>query len=129
MTLDLTRFHQSFFEESFEGLDTMEQALLRLDLQTVDSETINLIFRAAHSIKGGAATFGFAGVAEYTHGVETLLDEMRAGKRRITQGDVDLLLRVDDVLRGLLGAARDGSALDVEAVASTQGEIKRALAG
>lgn len=129
MTLDLTRFHQSFFEESFEGLDTMEQALLRLDLQTVDSETINLIFRAAHSIKGGAATFGFAGVAEYTHGVETLLDEMRAGKRRITQGDVDLLLRVVDVLRGLLGAARDGSALDVEAVASTQAEIKRALAG
>ncbi|WP_293374891.1 Hpt domain-containing protein, partial [Nevskia sp.] len=102
MSIDLERFHKSFFEESFEGLDSMETALLALDIAAVDSETINTIFRAAHSIKGGAATFGFSSVAEYTHGVETLLDQMRAGKRVITQGDVDLLLRVVDVLRGLL---------------------------
>jgi len=129
VSIDLQRFHKSFFEESFEGLDAMEQALLALDISAVDAETINTVFRAAHSIKGGAATFGFSSVAEYTHGVETLLDEMRSGKRSVTQGDVDLLLRVVDVLRGLLGAARDGSAVDVEAVASTQAGIARALAG
>lgn len=129
VSIDLERFHKSFFEESFEGLDSMETALLALDIAAVDSETINTIFRAAHSIKGGAATFGFSSVAEYTHGVETLLDQMRAGKRVITQGDVDLLLRVVDVLRGLLGSARDGTPFDAAAVTSTQAEISRALSG
>ena len=129
MSIDLERFHKSFFEESFEGLDSMETALLALDIAAVESETINTIFRAAHSIKGGAATFGFAGVADYTHGVETLLDQMRAGKRVISQRDIDLLLRVVDVLRGLLGAARDGTPFDAAAVAATQTEIHRALHG
>jgi len=128
MSIDLERFHKSFFEESFEGLDTMEQALLELDPNAPDAEGINLIFRSAHSIKGGAATFGFAGVAEYTHGVETLLDQMRSGKRTIQQNDVDLFLRIVDVLRGLLRAARDGASVDASAVASTQAEIAAALA-
>ncbi|WP_028475008.1 chemotaxis protein CheW [Nevskia ramosa] len=129
MSIDLERFHKSFFEESFEGLDVMEQALLALNISAADAETINTIFRAAHSIKGGAATFGFASVADYTHGVETLLDQMRSGKRQVTKADVDLLLRVVDVLRGLLGAARDGTAFDAAAVSSTQAEIALALAG
>jgi len=128
MSIDLERFHKSFFEESFEGLDTMEQALLQLDPAAVDPEGINLIFRAAHSIKGGAATFGFASVAEYTHGVETLLDQMRSGKRSVRQADVDLFLRIVDVLRGLLSAARDGGSFDAAAVASTQAEIAAVLA-
>lgn len=129
MSIDLARFHASFFEESFEGLDAMESALLTLDLSAVESETINTIFRAAHSIKGGAGTFGFSGVAEYTHGVETLLDQIRSGKRTITRPDVDLLLRVVDVMRGLLGSARDGTPFDAEGVTRTQAEITRALAG
>ncbi len=129
MSIDLERFHKSFFEESFEGLDSMETALLALNISAADAETINTIFRAAHSIKGGAATFGFASVAEYTHGVETLLDQMRSGKRQVRQADVDLLLRVVDVLRGLLGSARDGTAFDAAAVASTQAEITAALTG
>ena len=129
MSIDLERFHKAFFEESFEGLDTMESALLGLNLATLDSEAINLIFRAAHSIKGGAATFGFSSVADYTHGVETLLDRMRAGRHVVTQDDVDLLLRVVDVLRGLLGTARDGTAFDAEALVATQAEIARLLSG
>ncbi|MDP3293852.1 MAG: chemotaxis protein CheW [Nevskia sp.] len=128
MSIDLERFHKSFFEESFEGLDAMEQALLALNISAADAETINTIFRAAHSIKGGAATFGFASVADYTHGVETLLDQMRSGKRQVIKADVDLLLRVVDVLRGLLGAARDGTPFDAAAVTSTQAEIALALA-
>ncbi|HVT34312.1 MAG TPA: chemotaxis protein CheW [Nevskiaceae bacterium] len=129
MSLDLSRFHQTFFEESREGLDTMESALLKLDIGRADSEVINTIFRAAHSIKGGAATFGFSSVAEYTHGVETLLDQMRSGKRAVTQPDVDLLLRAVDVLRGLLAAASDGSPLDTQAIAASQAELKATLSG
>ena len=99
MEIDFSRFHQTFFEESFEGLDIMESALLKLDIGNADSETINTIFRAAHSMKGGAATFGFLDVAGFTHLLETLLDQMRSGQRAVTQHDVDLLLRSVDVVR------------------------------
>ncbi len=78
MTLDLTQFHDAFFEESFEALDSMEAALLKLDLGAPDAELINTIFRVAHSIKGGSATFGFTEIASFTHSLETLLDELRA---------------------------------------------------
>jgi two-component system chemotaxis sensor kinase CheA len=72
-----------FFEESFEGLDAMESGLLTLE-DAADKETINTIFRAAHSIKGGAGTFGFMEISGFTHSVETLLDEMRNGARGVT---------------------------------------------
>ncbi|MFN4103894.1 MAG: Hpt domain-containing protein, partial [Tepidimonas sp.] len=74
---DLTQFYQIFFEEAGENLEQMEQLLLNLDLDTVDDETLNAIFRCAHSIKGGAATFGFEDVAELTHQMESLLDKLR----------------------------------------------------
>ncbi|HET8880784.1 MAG TPA: chemotaxis protein CheA [Solimonas sp.] len=128
-TIDLSRFHRTFFEESFEGLDAMEAALLALDPARTDAETINGIFRAAHSIKGGAGTFGFDAIASFTHVLETLLDEMRAGKRAITAPDTELMLRAVDALRGLLSAARDGAALDAIAVAALRGELERCLAG
>ena len=66
MDLDLAQFHTSFFEESFEALDGMEAALLGLDVGAPDPERVNGIFRVAHSIKGGSATFGFAEVASFT---------------------------------------------------------------
>lgn len=75
---------QIFCEESTEGLDAMETGLLNLDYGQPDLEIINDIFRAAHSIKGGAATFGFTIVSDFTHHVETLLDEMRTGNRPVT---------------------------------------------
>lgn len=70
MTVDLEQFHQVFFEESFEGLDIMESGLMGLDLGAADSEEINTIFRAAHSIKGGSGTFGFSDIADFTHIME-----------------------------------------------------------
>lgn len=127
MEIDFTRFHQTFFEESFEGLDVMESALLKLDIGNADPETINTIFRAAHSMKGGAATFGFLDVAGFTHLLETLLDQMRSGQRAVTQHDVDLLLRSVDIVRGLLGAARDNTAADMNAVAVLRGELEQTL--
>jgi two-component system chemotaxis sensor kinase CheA len=77
MGIDVSQFHQVFFEESFEGLESMESALLELSRGSDDPELIHLIFRAAHSIKGGSGTFGFSAVANFTHVMETLLDEMR----------------------------------------------------
>ena len=110
MTLDLTQFHEIFFEESFEALDSMEAALLKLSAGEVDAELINTIFRVAHSIKGGAATFAFNEVAGFTHVLETLLDQLRAGKRQVRPDIVDVLLRSGDAMRAMLvGHAAQGS--------------------
>ncbi len=123
MSIDMAQFHQVFFEESFEGLDIMESGLLNLDMGDVDSETINTIFRAAHSIKGGSGTFGFSSVANFTHVMETLLDEMRDGRRQVTQSVVDVLLGSVDCLREMMTAIQDESEVDDQRVA----EHKQAL--
>ncbi len=112
MSIDLSQFHQVFFEESFEGLQLMESSLLDLDCQNVDSETINAIFRAAHSIKGSSSTFGFTPVAEFTHVLETLLDQVREGTRSLSPELVDLLLQSVDCLRNMLNALQAGQPVD-----------------
>jgi len=118
MSIDMSQFHEAFFEESFEGLEIMESELLTLDVGEGDVEIINTIFRAAHSIKGGAGTFGFMNVSEFTHVMETLLDEMRDGSREVTQFAVDSLLESVDVLRSMLEAARDKTEVDEDMVAA-----------
>ena len=87
--------HSAFFDESFEALDTMEAALLKLNVGAPEPELINTIFRVAHSIKGGSATFGFAEVASFTHTCETLLDELRSNRMQVTRVLTDLLLTRD----------------------------------
>lgn len=99
--IDLSQFHQVFFEESLEGLDSMEEVLLDLEGEP-DSESINTIFRAAHSIKGGSSTFHFQEIADFTHLLETLLDEIRDGKRQINKEIVDLLLKSVDEIRQMI---------------------------
>jgi len=118
MSIDMSQFHEAFFEESFEGLEIMESELLTLDVGEGDEEIINTIFRAAHSIKGGAGTFGFMNVSEFTHVMETLLDEMRDGSREVTQFAVDSLLESVDVLRTMLESARDNTEVDEDMVAA-----------
>ncbi|HMM76000.1 MAG TPA: chemotaxis protein CheA [Gammaproteobacteria bacterium] len=127
MSVDISQFHQVFFEESFEGLEIMESGLLALGVGEPDLEAINTIFRAAHSIKGGSGTFGFTAISEFTHVMETLLDEMRAGKRLVTREAVDVLLEGVDRLRGLLGAARDGVAADLDDIAATGRKLEAQL--
>ncbi|MCW5654261.1 chemotaxis protein CheW [Hydrogenophaga sp.] len=100
--IDLSQFYQIFFEEAGENLDQMEQMLLALDVAHADDEELNAIFRCAHSIKGGAATFGFADVAELTHQMESLLDKLRRHELQPTTAMVDVLLESTDALRGLL---------------------------
>ena len=129
MSVDMSQFYQTYFEESFEGLDLMESALLNLNVGTADSETINDIFRAAHSIKGGSATFGFTQVAAFTHVVETLLDEMRDGVREVTQEAVDLLLQSVDCLRAMLTAVRDEGEMDEARIESVQRRLETLLHG
>lgn len=112
MSIDVSQFHQVFFEESFEGLDAMEMGLLGMQQGKPDTETINTIFRAAHSIKGGAGTFGFSQVSEFTHGLETLLDQMRNGERDVTTEAVNMMLQAVDLLREMLSAAQQSATLD-----------------
>ena len=111
--IDLSQFYQIFFEEAGENLDQMEQMLLALDVAAAQDEELNAIFRCAHSIKGGAATFGFADVAELTHQAESLLDKLRRHELQPTTAMVDVLLESSDALRGQLGAHQGvGSAPD-----------------
>ena len=127
MTLDLTQFHEIFFEESFEALDSMESALLKLSAGEVDAELINTIFRVAHSIKGGAATFAFNEVAGFTHVLETLLDQLRAGKRQVRPDIVDVLLRSGDAMRAMLVATQRKEAIDSASVAKLRAELDRIM--
>lgn len=106
--VDLAQFHKAFHEESLDGLDAMEQALLALDEGADDPELINVVFRAAHSIKGGAATFGFADVAAFTHVAENLMDEVRSGRRPMEKAVVELLLRSGDTVRDMLSLSMAG---------------------
>ena len=106
--IDLTQFYQTFFEEAGENLQTMEQMLLELDLGAADDEELNAIFRCAHSVKGGAATFGFNDVAALTHQMEALLDKLRRHELSPTAQMVDVLLAAGDALRSLL-ARHQGS--------------------
>ncbi|OUS71806.1 chemotaxis protein CheA [Pseudoalteromonas sp. A601] len=128
MSIDLSQFFEVFFEESFEGLDAMEAELLNLVPGEEDSETINTIFRAAHSIKGGSGTFGFDSVAEFTHVLETLLDEVREGKRTLTTELVNLLLKSVDCLRALLSALQAEQALDLSESIELRKQFEKILA-
>jgi len=127
MTIDMSQFHNTFFEECFEGLAIMESELLTLDSGEADEETINTIFRAAHSIKGGAGTFGFMNISEFTHVVETLLDEMRDGSREVTSETVDALLESVDVIRSMLEAVRDQTEVDEAMVADKYAVLEKIL--
>jgi two-component system chemotaxis sensor kinase CheA len=128
MALDLAQFHDSFFEEAFEALDSMEAALLKLDVGSPDKEQINTIFRVAHSIKGGSATFGFAEIASFTHTLETMLDELRSGKMHVNRGISDLLLKSVDVMRDMLRAVQHKTPVDAQRVADLQFDLELAIA-
>ena len=107
--MDITQFYQTFFEEADELLAEMEQLFLGLDLDAPDGEHLNAVFRAAHSIKGGAATFGFAALTDTTHLLENLLDRARHGELNLTTKTMDAFLETKDVLQQQLSAYRAGA--------------------
>ncbi|SDQ15904.1 CheA signal transduction histidine kinase [Paraburkholderia fungorum] len=106
MTLDITQFYQTFFDEADELLAQMEQLLLNLDIANPDPEDLAAIFRAAHSIKGGAATFGFTALTETTHILESLLDRARNNEIVLRKDMIDTFLETKDVLSGQLADYR-----------------------
>jgi two-component system chemotaxis sensor kinase CheA len=115
--MDLSQFTQAFFVEAIELLAEMEQLLLELDVESPDSEQLNAIFRAAHSIKGGAATFGFTALTETTHLLENLLDRARHGELSLSAPMIDAFLETKDALQEQLTAYQAGKEPASERVA------------
>ena len=104
----LDEIRKIFEEECIEGLDTMESGLLNLEEGSAGGDVVNDIFRAAHSIKGGSATFGYKKIADFTHLMETLLDLVRNGQKSATPAVVQLLLGCVDCLREMMEAIHSG---------------------
>ena len=126
---DLSQFYQIFFEEAGENLDQMEQMLLDLDLSAANDEELNGIFRCAHSIKGGAATFGFSDVAELTHQMESLLDRLRRHELQPIPPMVDVLLESADASRSLLARHQAGGQGEAVSTTSLVKRISELAAG
>ncbi len=133
MAIDMRQFHQTFFDESLEGLAGMEAELLRLEKAAADNghanvaadpEILNTIFRAAHSIKGGSSTFGFLDVAAFAHVLESRLDALREARLQPNRRVVGLLLLSVDCLRSLLIAARTGKAADKNAIDAVRNQLE-----
>lgn len=115
--MDIADFFDTFFEEAEELLSDMEQHLLALNLDDPDGEQLNAIFRAAHSIKGGAGTFGFTALQKTTHIVENLLDHARQGELKLRTDHVDTFLEAKDIMHEQLDAYRNEAEPDQEAFA------------
>jgi two-component system chemotaxis sensor kinase CheA len=129
VSIDLAQFHATFFEESREALDAMEAALLQLDEHGSDPETINTIFRVAHSIKGGSGMFGFSDITSFTHTLETLLDELRSSRMTLTERISNALLQSVDVLRAMIGTVQHGHAAEPERTATLHAELTALVKG
>ncbi|MYM90516.1 chemotaxis protein CheA [Rugamonas sp. FT82W] len=116
MTIDISQFFQVFFDEAEELLAEMERLLLAVDVDRPDPEDLNAIFRTAHSVKGGASTFGVTDMTEVTHILETLLDRVRKGEMALTSEHVDAFLAAKDILKMQLDGHRHGGTVDQDAV-------------
>ncbi|GIC77443.1 chemotaxis protein CheA [Moritella sp. F3] len=127
MDIDLKQFQQVFIEECREGLEVMESELLKLTPGNVDSEVINTIFRVAHSIKGGAGTFGFNQLTEFTHVAETLLDDLRAEKITLIDGHINLFLQTKDCLSAWIQLLAEDSQSIPEAAESLKQQYNQFL--
>jgi len=108
MAIDLSRFIATFFDETHEHLEAIEEGAMTLGQGGDDTETLNAIFRAAHSIKGGSGTFGFAQLTEATHELETLFDGLRKGEGKADASTVRLLLDASDAFKAHIARLKRG---------------------
>ena len=127
--VDLCQFNQVFFEECGEHLAEMEQILMALADSEPDAEQLNAIFRAAHSIKGGAGIFGFQDMTVVTHVLESLLDQLRNKEMAFATSMIDLFLEASDVIAMQLAGHRDGSEVDAESVDRVRAKLESVIAG
>jgi two-component system chemotaxis sensor kinase CheA len=129
--MDITEFYQTFFDEADELLRDMEQHLLELDPRDPDSEQLNAIFRSAHSIKGGAATFGFTLLQKTTHTLENLLDKARHDELTLTPDIIDVFLDTKDVMGAQLDAYKSDTLPDEESfnrICEVLGHVEQSVA-
>jgi two-component system chemotaxis sensor kinase CheA len=124
MSIDMSQFYEVFFDEAEELLAEAERLLLSIDIDNPDTEELNAVFRAAHSIKGGAATFGFMDMTEITHVLENLLDKIRKNEMKLTAEHVDAFLAAKDVLKMELDGHRLATDVDQEQVADVKMMLK-----
>jgi len=140
VSMDISDFYQTFFDEADELLADMEQHLLDLVPEAPDSEQLNAIFRAAHSIKGGAGTFGFTILQETTHLMENLLDEARRGEMQLNTDIINLFLETKDIMQEQLDAYKSSQEPDAasfeyicnalrQLALEAKGEVPAAAAG
>ena len=118
------QMQQAFLEEAGDLLPELESALLELDERPEDSELINRVFRALHTIKGSGSMFGFEAVAEFTHTVETVFDQVRNGEVPVSKELLDLTFRAKDEIQALL-AEPSGQAS--EAMAAIAAELRQMI--
>ena len=124
--VDLSQFYDMFFDEADELLADMEQTLLQVDIDQPDIDQLNAIFRAAHSIKGGAGTFGcFGRLADTTHLLENLLDALRNNEMTLRKDMVDLFLETKDVLSDQVAAYRNSEQPDAEVYERICGQLRQ----
>ena len=126
-SIDLNQFNQVFFEECAEHLAEMEQILVSLTDAGPDAEQLNAIFRAAHSIKGGAGIFGFQDMTVVTHVLESLLDRMRNHEISFSTSMVDLFLEAGDVISMQLAGHRDGAEVRQEAIDRIRSKLQQVV--
>jgi two-component system, chemotaxis family, sensor kinase CheA len=123
----LSRFNQVFFEECAEHLCEMEQILISLGDAEPDNEQLNAIFRAAHSIKGGAGIFGFEDMTVVTHVMESLLDRIRNREIPFAAAMIDLFLEAGDVISMQLAGHREGKEVSQEAVELVTAKLQQVI--
>lgn len=129
MSDPMERFKQVFFDESAEALSAIEQHLLDIDLNAIEPDVIDDIFRSAHSLKGGSATFGMSQLAEFTHFMETLLDMIREGQRQFSQEVVDCLFECLDCLRNLVNHYQFEEQVNGELISVVEKKLQRLIDG
>ncbi|MFW7526601.1 chemotaxis protein CheA [Vibrio ostreicida] len=127
MALDMEQLRKMFYEECRENLEVLEDVLVNLNVTSVDDESINTIFRAAHSIKGGAATFNLFDISEFTHSVEAYLDLVRNHERELTVATLDLLLKSSDCIHTMLEGHEQGHEVDTESQKQISAQLHELL--
>ncbi|MDK9761923.1 chemotaxis protein CheA [Vibrio sp. D420a] len=123
MALDMDQLRRIFYEECRENLEVLEEMLLTLNPSALDDEDINTVFRAAHSIKGGAATFNLNDITEFTHIAEAYLDKVRNGERQLTKESIDVLLRSSDCIAAMLAGHETNTDVDLSEKTQVANEL------
>lgn len=120
----MAAIRQTFFQECEEQLSEMEMGLLAMDEGRTDSETVNAVFRAVHSIKGGAGAFKLTQLVQFAHTFETALDHVRSGKLTPAPEVMKIMLRAADVLADLVEASRDGREINETSYEAVAVDVK-----